>query len=506
MYERDLSGLGVTELTPDSSADNYQPAWSPDARTIAFRSERDGGGIFLLDVKTRKTTRLTEAGYNPAWSPDSSKIVYATGTFTDPAESSANGNSSLRVITLATRQTYPLGSPGTVFDAVQPAWSPNGRRIAFWGTDRDGDRDIWTIRSDGTSGGAGNPVRVTHDTWTDWSPTWAPDGRYLYFSSDRGGAMNLWRVRISQRNGGLLGKPEAVTTPSPYSGWTSFASDGKEFAYVHRLASSQLYRAPFDLQKGVLLDQKVELTGGERSVREPDMSPDGKWIVLRVQDPQEDLALIRPDGTDLHRITNDSFSDRSPHWSPDGRQITFMSNRSGRFELWSIHPDGQGLRQLTHGGAISYVWTPDGSLIAYPAAGIPYVLQRGPHYDPARYQLPAVFRPMEWSPNGESVVGRMRSNAFKRSSLFVFTPAAADYWEIAPSALYPAAVWLTDGYRLLFSREEGIYLADLQTHDVRQVTSTSRGEMHSRFTLSHDDKSFYFVLSDDQEDIWVGSE
>jgi hypothetical protein len=100
----------------------------------------------------------------------------------------------------------------------------------------------------------------------------------------------------------------------------------------------------------------------------------------------------------------------------------------------------------------------------------------------------------------------MRSNAFNRSSLFIFTPASADYWEIAPSALYPTAVWLTDGYHLLFSREEGIYLADLQTHEVRQVTPTSRGEMHSRFTLSRDDRFFFFVLSDDEEDIWVGSD
>jgi hypothetical protein len=100
----------------------------------------------------------------------------------------------------------------------------------------------------------------------------------------------------------------------------------------------------------------------------------------------------------------------------------------------------------------------------------------------------------------------MRSNAFSRGSLFVFTPASADYWEIAPSAFYPASVWLNDGYTLLFSREEGIYLADLRSHEVRQVTPTSRGEMHSRFTLSRDNHSLFFVLSDDEEDIWVGSQ
>lgn len=501
LYERDLLSQGVTELTPGSAADNYQPAWSPDGRTIAFRSDREGGGIYLLDVKSRNSTRLTDGGYHPAWSPDSRKIVFSTGTFVDPAESSISENSSLNVLALDTRQITRLGSPASVYDALQPAWSPDGSRIAFWGTDRDGDRDIWTLRA--AAGSSAQPVRVTHDPWTDWSATWAPDGRFLYFSSDRGGAMNLWRVRINQDSGEPLGKPEAVTTPSPYSGWTNFAPDGKEFAYVHRLASSQLYRAPFDVIKGVHLDQKVQLTGGERSVREPQMSPDGQWIVLRIQDPQEDLALIRPDGTDLHRITDDRFNDRSPHWSPDGKEIVFTSNQSGRFELWSVRPDGSGRRQITKNGAVPYVWAPDGALMGYPPDGKAVVLQSAGH-DQSRYELPSVFRPLAWSPNKESVVGRMRSNAFSRGSLFIFSPGSDDYWEIAPSAFYPAAVWLNDGDRLLFSREEGIYLADLHTHEVRQVTPLSRGEMHSRFTISRDDRTLFFVISDDEEDIWMG--
>lgn len=502
LFERDLNSLGVTELTPDMLADSIQPAWSPDGRSIAFHSEQDGGGIYLLDVKTRKTSRLTDGGYHPAWSPDSKKLVYSTGSFSDPAESSTFQSSALRVISLKTKQTQQLGPTGSAYDALQPAWSPDGRRIAFWGTNRKGSRDIWTMPADGT----GQPEPVTRDTWTDWSATWSPDGRYLYFSSDRGGAMNLWRVRINQRSGEVLGKPEAVTTPSPYSGWTSFAADGKEFAYVHRLASSQLYRAPFDIEKGLQLDQRVELTGGERSVREPEMSPDGKWIVLRVQDPQEDLALIRPDGTNLHRITNDRFNDRSPHWSPDGTEIVFLSNRSGQSELWAIRPDGSQPRQLTHGGALPYVWSPNGNLLEYPAEGPPSVVQSFGKPDESEYQLPPAFRPIAWSPTKGSVVGRMRSTAFSRGSLFIFSPASADYWEIAPTALYPAAVWLNDGFRLLFSREEGIYLADLHTHGVKQIAPSSRGEMHSRFTLSRDNRSFFFVWSDDQEDIWVGSQ
>ena len=83
------------------------------------------------------------------------------------------------------------------------------------------------------------------------------------------------------------------------------------------------------------------ITAGARRVREPDMSPDGKQLVVRVQDPQEDIALISPNGHDIRRLTNDSFSDRLPKWSPDGKFITFLSNRSGQFETWAIKPGRQ---------------------------------------------------------------------------------------------------------------------------------------------------------------------
>ena len=82
-------------------------------------------------------------------------------------------------------------------DAMQPAWSPNGNLIAFWFMPPSvGRSDIGTISK------AGGEIQViTKDGSTNWNPVWSPDGKFLYFVSDRGGNMGFWRVPIDQETG-----------------------------------------------------------------------------------------------------------------------------------------------------------------------------------------------------------------------------------------------------------------------------------------------------------------
>ena len=100
----------------------------------------------------------------------------------------------------------------------------------------------------------------------------------------------------------------------------------------------------------------------------------------------------------------------------------------------------------------------------------------------------------------------MRTNAFGRGALFVFTPATQDYWEVAPSAANASTVWLNRGKQLVFSRADGIYLADVRTHQVKQELSIVRTDIHSRFTMSKDGRTLFFIQADDEEDIWTASE
>jgi hypothetical protein len=100
----------------------------------------------------------------------------------------------------------------------------------------------------------------------------------------------------------------------------------------------------------------------------------------------------------------------------------------------------------------------------------------------------------------------MRSNAFGQGALFVLTPGSSDFWQIATTAPYTSVAWLNDSHHLLFSREDGIFLADTVSHTLTPEPINVPGEVHSRFAVSRDGSTLYFAVSDDEEDIWLGSE
>jgi hypothetical protein len=185
VYLLRVGGSRAINLTADSPADDRQPAFSPDGQQIAFRSERGGGGIFVMGATGESVRRVTAAGFDPAWSPDGRSLVYSTEPVDNPYE--RNIQAEIWVAEIASGKTRRL----TTTDGIQPTWSPDGRHIAYW-TNKAGQRDIVTVAADG-----GTPTDVTNDAATDWSPEWSPDSRWLYFSSDRGGQMNLWRVPMN---------------------------------------------------------------------------------------------------------------------------------------------------------------------------------------------------------------------------------------------------------------------------------------------------------------------
>ena len=348
LYLLRVGGDRAIQLTSDP-ADDSRASFSPDGERIAFRSERDGGGLFVMGATGESVRRVTNAGFDPAWSPDGRKLVYATEWVVDPL--SRDERSELWIVEVETgRKKRRLAG-----DAVQPVWSRQGDRIAYW-ANTGGQRDLWTVGAE-----SGEPVAVTADVATDWSPEWSPDGRWLYFSSDRGGSFNLWRVPIDPATGGAAGAPRPVTTGVRGIAYARFAGDGSRLsvmAYERNFEQTIYEVEPSPAIAGVALRPL-------RTLRNPSahwcsLSPDGTQLACNTANAPEDLLVLRTDGSEMRRLTSDLHKDRTSQWDPAGERLTFYSTRSGRWEHWTIGADGSDLRQQTDMGiSTTSAWLPD---------------------------------------------------------------------------------------------------------------------------------------------------
>jgi serine/threonine protein kinase len=285
IYLQKVGEPEAVNLTPDGRHVDLAPVFSPDGTRIAFSSSREGEGIFVMDTDGRNIIRVTPDGYNPAWSPDSKEIAVGEDRIFD-YEGRNQIHSRLFAVNVQTGARRLI----TNGDAVQPNWSPHGHRIAYWGVHKGGQRDIWTVPASG-----GEPVVVTFDRQVDWNPVWSRDGKYLYFLSDRGGSMNLWRAPIDELSGKVVGQIEPATLPSANSQHISFSADGRTLVYVETNRRENTWQVPFDPVAARVTGKAVQLTHGIRRYSQPDLSPDERLLAfVSVAEAQEDLFVINP--------------------------------------------------------------------------------------------------------------------------------------------------------------------------------------------------------------------
>ena len=509
LYWMDTDTRQSRLLMPDSNDDDTEPALSPDGSLIAFRSERQGGGQFLFNLRTNEVRKLSTLGHNCSWSPDAVEIVCATEGIIRPEDRYA-ANSQLWAIRIdnGARRLVLKG------DAVQPAWSPNGERVAFWAA-RAGQRDLFTVRARPRNGITPEPVAITNDVAVDWNPVWSPDGAALYFLSDRGGSMALWRIQLDPESGEALGPPEPLRLPVDDLAHLSISRDGRRLAFVEYHLIANLYRAQFDLPKAQLLGAPEALTNGALPFIRPDLGPNGLWLAFNTQTNRDDLYLLGTDGSGLRQLTNDNFKNRGPRWSPDGRRLAFFSNRGGPWEIWTYQIDGGQLEQITRGatGTTAWpVWSPDGKKLAYTIFGLNSFImdldrrwnEQSPQALPPIGTGDEIFSAWSWSPDGSRIAGFTQRPDGVVAGIAVYDFRQRRFTKYSDLGQDP--VWLHNDRHLLFVHDGMIWLLDTAS-GIRQpiVKSTDYQVERRGFAISRDDRWLYFSGSRTESNVWLGS-
>ena len=226
---------------------------------------------------------------SPAWSPDSRQLAYV----------SFEGNrASIFVQTLRTGNRFKVSSKPGINGA--PSFSPNGRELVVTLGGVDGNLDIHVV--DITTR---QSRRVTSHRAIDTEGTWSPDGRYIYFTSDRSGGPQVYRVRAAG------GTAERVTFEGSYNARPRLSADGKRLAMVHN-DRGNFRIAIMDLEK-----QDLAILSTGRQDESPSFAPNSDILIYATREGRNGvLETVSADGQIRQRMASGQGDVREPVWSP----------------------------------------------------------------------------------------------------------------------------------------------------------------------------------------------
>lgn len=230
IYMMDYDGANPTRITFNKIKD-YMPAWSPDQRTIAFTSYRgDSAGLYLRNIYEGKETLVSAKGtnYSAAFSPDGKKLAFCSSL-------SEQGNAEIYVLDLETMKTKRLTFNSATDTA--PSWSPTGREIAFT-TDRlgVGNPQIYIMDAEGSNVRKASFGGNYHD-----APAWAPTSERIAFVSRVDNTYDIYILNLRTNQISKLTENN-VRNESP-----SWSPDGRHVVFASNLSGSvQLYTVDYD--------------------------------------------------------------------------------------------------------------------------------------------------------------------------------------------------------------------------------------------------------------------
>ena len=424
-------------LTSDPGED-LAAAWSPDGRSIAFLRRSNTERIELLvvssnggpehkvsEIRDNELTEPTRRLVSLAWSPDGRWIAASHRGAQDVTE-------RIYLFSL-TGQTRPLTLPLGPYGDHLPAFSPDGRTLAFSRLGGFSTSEIYVLSINAELQPTSEPRQLTRARRWSVNPVWVEDGHALFYISAvepvamhelrmisvSGGSVserqirlndepfeltggrhlvysrhtedsNIWRARIPSL-GDPPAVPEMLISTTRRDEKPRYSPDGQKIAFVStRSGSQEIWVAKADGSNAVRMT-----TFGGPLVGYMNWSPDGQWLVFHARpEGQADLFVIPAAGGPAKRLTTDIADDTMPSYSHDGRWIYYDSARSGQMTIWRMPAAGGEPVQLTtsagirpqesfDGKSIFFLAWNTGEILKIPASGgEPVKVVTGPMHDP----------------------------------------------------------------------------------------------------------------------------
>ena len=238
--------------------------------------------------------------------------------------------------------------------AAQASYPGENARLAFGMAD-SGGRHIYTVQPHGRG-----QKQLTDGPFTDLCPAWSPNGRSIAFCSNRSGSFEIWTMTAEGHRLRQLTNLVFASFPDYSSGGDRIAFDGQVANDPH----DELFvmnRDGSDLQ---------QITSGSSNNDWPAWSPDGRRLAfISDRTGVEQVFTSRPDGTGQTQLTFQPVAhDQLPDWRPDGRQLAYAQGDPGVNEkIWVMNADGSAQHQVSSGNADDFgpAWAPDGKRIAF---------------------------------------------------------------------------------------------------------------------------------------------
>ncbi|MCX6030642.1 MAG: hypothetical protein NT169_15265 [Chloroflexi bacterium] len=365
------NATAVAEATARSTAEIQ--ARQAEATTIQYRSEiqdtaatRAAEIVRQIGLPTPSPTRPTRVPLTPTPTVTEQPLPVRTGTATPLSPTRGPTATATPTATwtrnpatataLANLQAQLLQVQGTQTAVVALLPGRGMGKIAY-SSNQDGNYEIYTVKADGTG-----QTRITNDLGDDWSPAWSPDGRRIAFTSTRGsrdpGVHNIFVMDADGKT-----PPRQLTFNYAWDENARWSPDETRIAFVSTAdGNAEIFTINADGGR------PQRLTTNRADDWTPDWSPDGKRLIFSsLRTGSWQVFAMDVDGNNQTRITFDGANDLQPVWSPDGRRITFFSDRDGNPEIYMMNADGSGQTRLTNNPASDKnpIWSPDGSALVF---------------------------------------------------------------------------------------------------------------------------------------------